>query len=124
MTLYSLLRSKISAWRVSNYKSDFTALSEIFDFNFDSKNQSFRFLRKAQFEALETYWYLRIVERNPHIFDLYKKYFSNRDLLDALNIKLTEEDWQQIALNGGGLNAIFKKIVEDDDFVRKYRLEA
>ena len=48
-----------------------------------------RFLRKAQFEALETYWYLRLAEKTPHIFNLYKKiYVDPFELLKALNISM------------------------------------
>jgi len=124
MSLYSLLKSKVGEWRTTSYTSDYAALSEILDFNFDLKSHTYRFLRKAQFEALETYWYLRLIEKTPHIFDLYKKYFQGEDLLEALNIRLTDEDWKKIALTGGGLGSIFKKIENDDDFVRRYSLEA
>lgn len=41
------------------------------------KQEIFGFLRKAQFEALETYWYLRHVEGIPYIFDLYKKLYND-----------------------------------------------
>lgn len=124
MSLYSLLKSKVGEWRSSHYTSEYTALTEILDFNFDAKSHTYRFLRKTQFEALETYWYLRLIEKTPHIFDLYKRYFQGEDLLEALNIKLTDEDWKKIALTGSGLDSIFEKIENDDDFVKKYRLEA
>ncbi|PIZ26865.1 MAG: restriction endonuclease subunit R, partial [Chloroflexi bacterium CG_4_10_14_0_8_um_filter_46_9] len=124
MTLHSILKSKVAEWGKSNYTSDYPVISEIFNYNQNPETQNLSYLRKAQFEALETYWYLRLVEKTPHIFDLYKKYFQNEAILDTLNIKLTNEDWRKIAISGGGLNSIFEKIREDDDFVRKYRLEA
>jgi len=49
MLLYSVLKSKDNEWRKSNYKSENSIISEIFDFNYDSENQVPRFLRKAQF---------------------------------------------------------------------------
>jgi len=73
MTLHNILKSKVVEWRKSNYLSDFPIISEIFNFNFHSETGNLHFLRKAQFEALETYWYLRLVEKTPHIFDLYKR---------------------------------------------------
>ncbi len=125
MNLNDVLKIKVKDWRENNYQSNFPAIREIFEYNFlDIDNQNLRFLRKAQFEALETYWYLRLVENTSHIFDLYKKYFQGEDLLDALNIKLTESDLRKILFsNGGGIETIFKKIKEDNDFVKKYHLE-
>jgi len=90
----------------------------------NANGQDLRYLRKVQFEALETYWYLRLIENTPHIFNLYKKYFQGEDLLNALNIRLDEGDLRKILFsNGGGIETIFKKIKEDNDFVRKYHLE-
>jgi hypothetical protein len=112
MTLNEILKIKVKDWRENDYKSNYPVIREIFEYNFlDTENQNLRYLRKAQFEALETYWYLRIVENTPHIFDLYKKYFRAENLLNALNINLTEEDLKKIAFsNGGGINTVFKKI--------------
>ena len=79
MTLHSILKSKVAEWGKSNYTSDYPVISEIFNYNQNPETQNLSYLRKAQFEALETYWYLRLVEKTPHIFDLYKKYFQNED---------------------------------------------
>ncbi|MFW0860168.1 MAG: DEAD/DEAH box helicase family protein [Dehalococcoidia bacterium] len=118
------MKSKIADWRNSNYKTEYPVISEILNYNYDSETQTWRYLRKAQFEALETYWYLRLIEKTPHIFGLYKKLFQPKELLNSLGITLTQEDLTDILLNGGGIDAIFEKIREDDEFVRKYRLEA
>ena len=125
MTLNEILKTKLKDWRESDYKSNYPVIREIFEYNFlDTENQNLRYLRRAQFEALETYWYLRIIEKTPHIFDLYKKYFQGENLLDALNVRLTEGDLRKILFsNGGGINTVFKKIKKDNDFVKKYRLE-
>ena len=125
MTLNEILKTKVKDWRESGYKSAYPVIGEIFEYNFlDAENQNLRYLRRAQFEALETYWYLRLIESTPHIFDLYKKYFQGEDLLDALNVRLTEGDLRKILFsNGGGIDTVFKKIKKDSDFVKKYRLE-
>jgi hypothetical protein len=122
MFLHESLKSKVSKWRSANYASDYPAIGEILDY--DSETQNFRYLRKAQFEALETYWYLRLKENTPHIFDLYRKLFSPSDLLDSLGIRLTQEDLTRLVINGGGIDSIFEKIKNDDVFVKKYKLEA
>lgn len=124
MTLHTILKSKVFEWRKNNYQSDYPTISEILDFNLDPKTGNLRFLRKSQFEALETYWYLRLIEKTPHIFDLYKKLFQEDDLLNAFNIKLSDEGWKRIAISGKGINSIFEKIRKDDDFVKEHRLEA
>jgi len=124
MTLYNILKSKVIGWRRNNYQSDYPTISEILEFNLDSETGNLRFLRKAQFEALETYWYLRLVEGTPHIFDLYKRLYNDPvELFKALNITISQEDLIKI-MSKGGITSIFEKIKEDGDFVREYRLEA
>ena len=118
MTLHSILKSKVAEWRKSNYSSDYPVISEIFNYNLNSETQTLSYLRKAQFEALETYWYLRLIEKTRHIFDLYKELLQPRELLNSLGINLTPEDLTDILLNGGGIDSIFVKIKNDDEFVR------
>ena len=45
-----------------------------------------RYLRSAQFLALETYWYLRLVKKTAKILDIYKAFYEDEDLLRILNI--------------------------------------
>jgi type III restriction enzyme len=124
MTLYRILKSKTLEWRRNNYQSDYSTISEILEFNLNPETGNLRFLRKAQFEALETYWYLRLVEGTPHVFDLYKKMYNEPvELLKALNINISQEDLVRI-LSKGGIDLIFERIKFDDNFVRQYRLEA
>ncbi|MCX6822049.1 MAG: DEAD/DEAH box helicase family protein [Candidatus Aenigmarchaeota archaeon] len=106
------LRKKVEEWRNNNYECNYPAISEILEFSFiESKmGQTQRYLRKAQFESLEIYWYLRLVEGTPHIFDLYKRFFQGESLLNSLNIHLSEDDWRNIALSGKGLDSIFERI--------------
>jgi hypothetical protein len=128
MNLYESLKTKVKEWRESDYQSDFPVIGEIFDFAFvglQNDDKKLRYLRPPQFEALETYWYLRLKENTPHIFDLYKKYFQGENLLDALNIKLTDKDLRKIAfVNGGGIETVIDKIKNDNEFVKKYKAEA
>lgn len=120
------LKEKVLAWRGEDYKCNYPAISEIFNFNLmesEGGTKSLRYLRKAQFEALETYWYLRLVEKTPHIYELYKRlYDDNSKLLKALGIPLTEEI-TQIIINKG-FDKVIEKIKTDDDFVKRNRLEA
>ena len=124
MALYSKLKSKVGEWRKNNYQSSFPVISEIIRYNLDPETENLRFLRKAQFEALETYWYLRLAEGTSHIFDLYKKLFEDPvELFRALNLSLSQEDLIKI-MSKGGIDGLFEKIREDEEFARRYRLEA
>jgi hypothetical protein len=40
------------------------------------ESEGLRYLRQAQLRALETYWYLRLVEGTPHVFELYQRYYA------------------------------------------------
>ena len=122
------LKDKVAEWRESNYKCDYPTIEEILDYTFianDSGTKSLRYLRKAQIEALETYWYLRLVENTPQIFELYNRFYEDKkELLSALGITLSSEVWEEIAISGKGLNYIFDKIKSDNTFVKKNKLEA
>ena len=115
--LYQKLKLETLKWRKQGYPSDYPAISTILRHNQNS------FLRKAQLEALETYWYLRLVKNTAKIFDLYQQYYKGEDLLEALGIRLSEEDWKKIALGKGGLDSIIDKVREDNAFVKKYKLQ-
>lgn len=56
MFLHDKLKVSVAQWRNSKYEVDYPAISEILDYNYDFETQSLRYLRQAQFEALETYW--------------------------------------------------------------------
>ena len=60
IALHDQLKTEIAEWRDSKYDSDYPTISEILDYNYDPETQSLRYLRKAQLEALEDYWYLRL----------------------------------------------------------------
>lgn len=68
--LYQQLKSGVLTWRQEGYPSSYPAITTILQHNQNS------FLRKAQREALETYWYLRLIKNTPNILDLYQQYFE------------------------------------------------
>ena len=76
----------------------------------------------SQIHALETYWYLRLCQGMPHTIQLYRKMFLKvSDLLDSIG--LSHPDTKDSVLNEG-LDATLTRIKNDDEFVRKFRLEA
>jgi len=118
--LDKIIEEKVAEWRKNNYKSEIPELTEILRFQKDDEG-AFRFLRKAQFEAIETYFYLRVVEKTPHIRDLYQKYFAPKELRKLFGIPANEEIFE--INENGGQNALFEKIKTDAEFVKKYSLE-
>lgn len=126
MILHESLKEKVMQWRKEGYPSLYPALSEILEYQeINGKNASFslRFLRQPQLEALEVYWFLRVVLKTPHIFGLYKKWFTEGDaLLKALGVPEHHEVTRHLAR--GGIQAVLDAIVTDDSFVRQLGLHA
>jgi type III restriction enzyme len=121
--LHQVLARKVQQWRKDGYPSpDYPAISEIFEWARDPDTGTLRFLRTPQLRALETYWYLRLVEGTPHIFSLYRKLFSNPpDLMDALGLNAPEV-LRSVA--GQPLDTLWEQVRSDDEFVRRFRLES
>jgi type III restriction enzyme len=121
--LYELIQQNVAAWRKDGYPTeDYPAIAEILDYATLPEGGDLRFLRKAQLRALETYWYLRLVEDTPHIFDLYRRYYPRPlDLLAALG--LDRDDIKDFVLNEG-LDALWERVRTDGEFVKTHRLES
>ncbi len=110
----------VAAWREENYKHEmYPAIAEILEWVSNPDIPNFR-LRKPQLRALETYWYLRLVEGTPHIFDLYRSLFpKKKDLLEAFGI--SEEAFSRADYD---IDSLIESIQSDPDFVKEFRLEA
>ena len=121
--LYELIQLKVGAWRESGYPTDgYPAIAEILDYATLPETGGLRFLRAAQFRALETYWYLRLVEGTPHIFDLYQRYYPKvTELLAALG--LGADSITNLVVDEG-LDALWHRIRTDESFVKSHRLES
>ena len=120
MQLYEALAVKVTEWRKQNYLHDeYPAIGEILEWTQQPDVPVFR-LRAPQLRALETYWYLRLVEKTPHIFDLYQSLFSKKsDLLEAFGIP--DEAFKEADYD---FEALIASVKTDDDFVKGYKLEA
>jgi type III restriction enzyme len=120
--LYELIRQNVAAWREAGYPCDYPAITEILEYATLPETGSLRYLRKVQLRALETYWYLRLVEDTPHIFDLYRKYYPRPiDLLKALN--LDRDEIKDLVLNEG-LDVLWDHVRTDEAFVKAHKLES
>lgn len=120
--LYQVLTQRVDVWRTENYRCDeFPAVREILEFaTEDGEPGQLRYLRHAQFRALETYWYLRLVLGTPKVPALYERLFEDLpDRLDAMGVneRLFKEAKYDYA-------ALIKRVREDDTFVREHHLES
>lgn len=120
--LYEVLATHTADWRAQGYKvDDYSAIAEILEWAANPEGSDFR-LRPPQVRALETYWYLRLVENTPHIVDLYRRSFPKQsELLDALG--LAHPDVKDYVVDYG-LDALLERIRSDAEFVREFKLEA
>ncbi len=116
--LYQRLKSDVINWRQQGYPSSYPAITTILQYNQNG------FLRKAQFEALETYWFLRLVKNTPNIFDLYQDYFPGKTLFEAFGLKHLIENLPEDLITPEFTQGILKKIETDDAFVKQNKLEA
>lgn len=122
MHLYQVLAQKVKEWCAKDYPCiSNPAIAEILEWVKNPEISGFK-LRPPQIAALETYWYLRLVEQTPHILDLYKTLIPETShRLESLGI--THRDITTLALDLG-FDGIIQKVKEDDVFVKQYRLEA
>lgn len=120
MQLYEALSMNVAAWREEKYRHDeHPAIAEILEWARQPDLPAFR-LRAPQLKALETYWYLRLKEETPHIFDLYQSLFpKKKDLLEAIGI--SDEAFARADYD---LDSLLEAIQNDADFVKEFKLEA
>jgi len=122
MHLYEVLATKVAEWHQRQYPcADYPAIAEILEWTRKPDISSFQ-LREPQYRALETYWYLRLVEKTPHIFDLYTSCFSkSTERRAALGIE--HNDLRDL-IEDIGFSGLVEKIKTDDALVKQYHLEA
>ncbi len=96
--LFDQLKESVLEWRQGGYTcTEHPLVGEILAWQTDSETQGaqpiLKFLREPQFLALETYWYIRLELKTPHIIDLYKRYYGHdkRALFDALAVPVSSD---------------------------------
>ncbi|MHA1998487.1 MAG: DEAD/DEAH box helicase family protein [Promethearchaeota archaeon] len=119
--LWVKLQGDVGRWRDAGYPCGYPGVGEILSFNTVRSVDgavTHGFLRAGQFEAVEVYWYLRVVEGTPSAWALYRMYYDNpRDLSSVMEfpvdgaIPVTFDDFESL-------------VVSDDDFVVAHGLEA
>jgi type III restriction enzyme len=120
MQLYEALAKQVAGWREKGYRHEqYPAIAEILEWARQPDVPTFR-LRVPQLRALETYWYLRLVEKTPHIFDLYQKIFPRKqEFLEAFGIP--DEAFKRVDYD---LDVLLNSIKTQAEFVKEFHLEA
>lgn len=123
MQLTQGLPENVAAWRAAGYPHDnCPAIAEVLDWLSGRDAGQPPFLRIPQVRALETYWYLRLVEGTPGIFELYKKLAPSKvDLRKALGLT---HDAVREYVEEHDFDALIEHIRRDDAFVKKHKLES
>ena len=123
--LFQALAVRVDEWRKARYECpDFPTIGEILDFALeDPATDQLRYLRRAQFRALETYWYLRLVLQTPKVPELYAALFPDpEERRHAMG--LTAPDILKQMAFGGGIDSVITRLQTDNAFVRKHGLES
>jgi hypothetical protein len=122
--LHEQLAAAVDDWRNQGYPCEaYPTIAEILEWSHESEAGSLRYLRRPQLRALETYWYLRLILKTPHVFDLYQHFYPRqRELREALG--LTQDAIRDFVEDSGGIDALWERIRTDDNFVRDFRIES
>lgn len=122
--LHLRLAQRVEQWQANGYPvKPYPALAEILEWACGAEGQNSRFLRHPQLKALETYWYLRLVEGTPHVFDLYRKVYPPDENLAELLESLGVPDVAFKAANYKP-DTLWARIETDDRFVQDFKLES
>ena len=122
--LHQHIAVRVDKWRADNYPCiDYPAIAEVLEWAKETETGNLRFLRRPQLRALETYWYLRLIEKTPHIFDLYKKLFPSEEEIAPLLEALGVSDAAFKAANYKE-DRLLDRIKTDDAFVKDFKLES
>ncbi|MBX3015331.1 MAG: DEAD/DEAH box helicase family protein [Caldilineaceae bacterium] len=118
--LQQRLQTAVTQWAASGFpQPTYPALPEILTWAQQPTATTLR-LRPPQWQALATYWYLRLHLDTPHVLALYQQLFPVREeWLAALQIP--PQAWQH---TGGSQEQFLNALRMDDAFVQRYRLES
>ncbi len=122
--LFENLREDTQNWREAGYPCPaYSLIGEVLRWQFEGEPQeqiSLKYLREPQFQALEIYWFLRLVRETPHIVALYKHYYGDdkRDFFEALGIPMEPKQLEWI----NTIDEVLDRVRQDTEFVRQKRI--
>jgi type III restriction enzyme len=87
-SLHGVLRDKTLAWKAASWASDdFPTIAEILEWAGNPDGCGF-VLRQPQFQALQVYWYLRLVEKTPLIREIYERVLPSKGALAPIQARV------------------------------------
>ena len=119
--LFEKLRDDVRNWRNEGYPCpEYPLIGEVLRWQFEGEAEErvhLKYLREPQFQSLELYWFLRLVQKTPHIVHLYKHYYSDdkRDFFEAFGIPIDATEFQWIS----NVDTVIEKVKNDPEFVRQ-----
>ena len=85
--LHDRIAEDVARWRAEGYPcSRYPIIKHLLAYQWDEREETTRYLRAAQMQALETYWFLRLEKETPRFMALYKSYYEGEDLLKVLGV--------------------------------------
>lgn len=121
--LFKKTSDGVQKWRKKHFcHKKYSAIAEILKFA-TLEDRSLRYLRAAQLMALETYWYLRLIENTPHVINLYNKYYPDEiEFLEILGIPTSSKKIQKLMLKGK--KTLLDFLTSDQKLVKELKLES
>ena len=93
--LHDKIASDVENWRNQGYPcEEYPLIGSLLRHQWDEQrgDQTLHYLRAAQMQALETYWFLRLVKGTPRFMELYKNYYGeDESLLKALGLPYSRD---------------------------------
>lgn len=80
-----------------------------------------RYLRDAQFRALEVYWFVRLQKATPRMMDLYKDYYAGQtdEFCRALGVPMRQEELRLVP----DIDDVVTRVIGNADFVKEKKIE-
>jgi len=123
MHLHEQIQQQVATWRQGGYTCPaHPAIVDILHYAVPpEENGARRFLRGAQLRALETYWYLRLIEQTPRTGELYARLFPDPAARrHALGIPHAA---RPAGTSAATMDALWERIRTDADFVHRHKLQ-
>ena len=123
--LFKNLARVAKQWREDGYPcADYPLIGEILRFQFAAEvvggGVQLRYLRDAQFRALEVYWFLRLKKGTPLMWDLYENCFGADigEFCNALGVNMHPDALKRLKVAD-----LKQDIQTDEDFVLKKKIQ-
>lgn len=119
--LFNVIQTRVAVWREAKYLCDFPAIAEILEYAWIDidEERTPRFLRSPRIRALETYRYLRLIQKTPSVPELYERLLE--DPKEYLRAREVDPQTVLKVLLKKGIPGVLEQIKTDDVFVKQHK---